>query len=71
MNNVIKYLFDNVVKYLLDERLGKQILKKYNSILEVLFLLYNLIFYFFVIPLMIIIHVVDSLIYQLYVVILQ
>ena len=48
IKRLIKFNYiDNVTRYLFDERLRKQTLKKYDAIFEVLFFLYNLIFYFF------------------------
>ena len=72
IKRLIKFNYiDNVTRYLFDKRLGKQTLKKYDSIFEVLFFYVILFSIFFVILLMIIIHASDSLIYHLYVVILQ
>ena len=72
IKRLIKFSYiDNVTRYLFDKKLGKQTLKKYDSIFEVLFFYVILFSIFFVILLMIIIHASDSLIYHLYVVILQ
>ena len=72
IKRLIKFNYiDNVTRYLFDERLRKQTLKKYDTIFEVLFFYIISFSIFFVILLMIIIHAIDSLIYHLYVAILQ